>query len=117
MGKMWADMSKWGQTKQNILAICIIIAAGLVGYSWQRCSPAKEAMKEKTEEQAEKIAIKEEPSWINNGAHIATIAAWFNVFIGFRRFTVRPILFRNTTGHYFMTVQVQNVCCVSIGCK
>jgi hypothetical protein len=75
-GKMKTD------TKLIIIGIAIAIAAGLLWYSWKRCSETAEKIKNVSEEEGEKIAITQEASWINTGAYIATISTWFNLFIG-----------------------------------
>ena len=80
----FSEMLCWGQTKYIVLGVSGLIAAGLLGYTAQRCETAVNKMKAENENENEKEAeyIKNEPSWINNGAYIATIAAWFNLFIG-----------------------------------
>jgi hypothetical protein len=69
----FADMIKWGETKYKILALCAAIGIGLISYTWKRCS--------EVEVNGEKM-INKEATWINTGAYIATIAAYFNLFIG-----------------------------------
>ena len=66
----FADMIKWGKTKYKVLAVCVAIGIGLISYTWKRCSEVEVKM------------INKEATWINTGAYIATIAAYFNLFIG-----------------------------------
>jgi len=77
-----AEMINWSSTKKWLFGISISIGIAVVGYSIKRCSKVKQEMKNVDEKEAEQLAIKNEPSWINFGAHIATILAWFNLFIG-----------------------------------
>ena len=69
-------------TKITIIGISIVIAAGLLWYSWKRCSSALEKIKTVSEEEGEKIAITNNPSWINTSVYIAMVSTWFNLFIG-----------------------------------
>lgn len=78
----YAEMARQPNTKYIVFGGCSLIAAGFLGYTWQRCAPAVKEMKNVDEAEAEKIAIRDEPSWINTSAHIGTILAWFNLFIG-----------------------------------
>jgi hypothetical protein len=65
-----------------VFGSCIFIAMGFLGYTWRRCASAVKKIKKVDETEAEKIAINDEPSWVNISAHIATILAWFNLSIG-----------------------------------
>ena len=69
-------------TKFTIIGIAIVIASGLLWYSWKRCSETAKKIKNVSQEEGEKIAILEEVSWINTGVYIAMISSWFNLFIG-----------------------------------
>jgi uncharacterized membrane protein len=69
-------------TKFTIIGVAIAMAAGLLWYSWKRCAATAEKIKTVSEEEGEKIAITQEVSWINTGAYIAMVSAWFNLFIG-----------------------------------
>lgn len=75
-------ITSWGQTQYIIFGVCVVITMYFLGYTWERCAPAFKKMEGESEKQAEETAIKDEPSWIDNSAHIATIVAWFNLFIG-----------------------------------
>lgn len=57
-----------GQTKLILIGISIILIGIILNYTWNRCQLAKKE--------------KDEPSWINNSAHLGTIMAYLNVFIG-----------------------------------
>ena len=78
----YAEMLHHNNTKLMIFGICSLIAAAFLGYTWKRCEPAMKEMENVDETEAKKISIRNEPSWINTSSHIATIFAWFNLFIG-----------------------------------
>lgn len=69
------------RNNNKIFKFCIVIGIIFVGYILKRCDPAIKKMKNANEKDAETIAIKDEPSWINTSAHIATVLSWFNLFI------------------------------------
>lgn len=75
-----AEMTHWSSTKHYLFIGAAVIGMVLLGYTVKRCETAKQKMKNSNE--AENIEISDEPSWVNNGAHISTFMAWFNLFIG-----------------------------------
>lgn len=78
----WVEGQDWTNLRQDpkkcslryTLLLIIIIAGILLGYAWKRCKGVDKS--------SEETAIEDEPAWVNTGAHIATIMAWLNVFIG-----------------------------------
>jgi len=77
----YIEKAKKHSMKLIAVGLCIFIAVLLLNYTWKRCEPAMKDIENINEEKAEKNVIKNEPSWVNNSANIATILAWFNLII------------------------------------
>jgi|SaaInlStandDraft_1057018.scaffolds.fasta_scaffold00358_6 hypothetical protein len=80
----WVDSKEWnwGSLRKDpkkcslryTLILIFLIGGGLLWYTWKRCKGADKS--------SEETAIEQEPTWVNTSAHIATIMAWLNAFIG-----------------------------------
>lgn len=62
----YAEITSNIKNKKIYFGIAIVIAFGLLGYTWNKCSTDKN----------------ENPKWVNTSAYISTILAWFNLFVG-----------------------------------